>query len=123
MDCTMLDALRHRIVQNIELLHVAAAPPLTIDLHAPAPHCIPAEQCQKNIDRTQKSPLKPAQLPAEEQFLVNFVQFLCNRLPIAFCKSSLPQPQKDLFQNCPVIAKNQCPHKKILHPNHLPSII
>jgi len=55
MACTMLDALRHRIVQNIELLHVAAAPPLTIDLHAPAQHCIPAEQCQKNIDRKQKS--------------------------------------------------------------------
>jgi hypothetical protein len=47
MACAMLDALRHRLVQNVQTQHVNAAPPLNIKQHAPAPHCIPGAQCQK----------------------------------------------------------------------------
>jgi hypothetical protein len=43
----MLDAVRHRFVQNVQTSHVAAAPRLNIEQHTAAPHCIPDEQCQK----------------------------------------------------------------------------
>jgi hypothetical protein len=55
------------------------------------------------------------------QFLVNFGQFLGNWLPVALTESDLPLPQNHVFQNCPVVAKNQCPDKKNLCPKHNPA--
>jgi hypothetical protein len=43
----MLDALRHRFVQNVQTWHVAAAPHCAKHDVAPAPLCIPVAQWQK----------------------------------------------------------------------------
>jgi len=113
---SLLDALRHRLVKKIDPWDVVAAPRLTIEHHYAAPHCIPDAQCQKTVGRAKK--LLPSRFKSSHdvQFLVNFVQFLCNWLQVAANESNLHLSQKDVFQNCSVVAKNQCPHKKILCP-------